>query len=57
VPEGLSVARLAAAMATDKKRRGGVPRLVVPHAPGDVRVHEDVQPAAVERAWRAVGAA
>jgi 3-dehydroquinate synthetase len=44
-------------MATDKKRRGGVPRLVVPHAPGDVRVHEDVQPAAVERAWRAVGAA
>ena len=57
VPEGLSVARLVAAMATDKKRRGGVPRLVVPHAPGDVRVHEDVQPAAVERAWRAVGAA
>ena len=57
VPAGLAVDRLVAAMASDKKRRGGVPRLVVPHAPGDVRVHEDVHASAIERAWRAVGAA
>jgi hypothetical protein len=34
-----------------------VPRLVVPHAPGDVRVHEAVSDAAIDRAWRSVGAA
>jgi len=34
-----------------------VPRLVIPHGPGDVRVHEDVSQAAIERAWRSVGAA
>lgn len=57
LPGPMPVANLVLAMATDKKRRGGVPRLVVPHAPGDVRVHEDLPAAAIERAWRSVGAA
>lgn len=56
VPAGLAVDRLLAAMATDKKRRGGVPRLVVPHALGVVRVHDGLDAAAVRQAWAAVGA-
>lgn len=56
VPAGLAVDRLLDAMAADKKRRGGVPRLVVPHALGDVRVHDGLDAAAVRRAWSAVGA-
>ena len=56
VPAGLAVERLLGAMAADKKRRGGVPRLVVPHALGDVRVHGGIDPSAVRQAWSAVGA-
>jgi 3-dehydroquinate synthetase len=45
------------AMASDKKRRAGEARLVVPHALGDVRVHAGVPPERVREAWAAVGAA
>lgn len=57
VPAGLAADRLIEAMATDKKRRAGVPRLVVPHALGDVRVHQGLDAVPVREAWSAVGAA
>ena len=56
VPGTPGTDRLMAAMAADKKRRGGVPRLVVPHALGDVRVHEGIAESSVRAAWAAVGA-
>jgi 3-dehydroquinate synthetase len=43
-------------MDTDKKRRGGALRLVLPFGPGDVRTLAGVPEPTVERAWRAVGA-
>ena len=49
--------RLVEAMASDKKRRGGVPRLVVPHGLADVRVETGLPAERVEDAWRSVGAA
>lgn len=56
VPGSLGADRLLSAMAIDKKRRGGVPRLVVPHGLGDVRVLEGVAESAVRAAWSSVGA-
>lgn len=60
LPAALPVPRPAAdlrgAMASDKKRRGGVLRLVVPFAAGDVRTGIAAPDEAVDAAWRAVGA-
>ena len=60
LPAALPVPRpaqdLRAAMASDKKRRGGAPRLVVPFAVGDVRTGVTAPDGAVDEAWRAVGA-
>ena len=57
LPAPLPVSRLVEAMASDKKRRGGVPRLVVPHGLADVRVESGLPAERVEDAWRSVGAA
>lgn len=57
LPRPVDALRLRDAMATDKKRQGGVPRLVVPFALGVVRVVSGVPDASVLAAWRAVGAA
>jgi 3-dehydroquinate synthetase len=56
MPAPRPVAALRAAMDTDKKRRGGALRLVLPFGPGDVRTLAGVPEPTVERAWRAVGA-
>ncbi len=42
LPPGTTPGDVVAAMATDKKRRGGRPRYVLAHALGDVRVAADV---------------
>jgi 3-dehydroquinate synthase len=55
LPRPAPAAELLAAMASDKKKRDGALRFVVPHAAGDVRVVAGVAPALVERAWAAVG--
>jgi 3-dehydroquinate synthetase len=52
----MPVERLMDAMASDKKRRGGVLRLVVPHGLADVRVEAGLPAARVAEAWRSVGA-
>ena len=57
LPVALPLGALMDAMASDKKRRAGEARLVVPHALGDVRVHAGVPPERVREAWAAVGAA
>ncbi|MFO0962823.1 MAG: 3-dehydroquinate synthase [Phycisphaerales bacterium] len=44
------------AMAADKKKRDGALRLIVPAAPGDVRIVDAPDRAAILQAWRAVGA-
>ena len=54
LPRPVPAAELVAAMASDKKKRDGALRFVVPHAAGDVRVEAGVAPAQVERAWAAV---
>jgi 3-dehydroquinate synthase len=56
LPSPRPAAGLRAAMASDKKRRGGALRLVVPFAAGDVRAGIGAPDAAIEEAWRAVGA-
>jgi 3-dehydroquinate synthase len=60
LPTGLPAPRPAsvmrAAMASDKKRRGGALRLVVPFAAGDVRTGIAATDEAVDASWRAVGA-
>ena len=56
LPEARPAADLRAAMASDKKRRGGALRLVVPFAVGDVRTGVTAPDEAVDEAWRAVGA-
>jgi 3-dehydroquinate synthase len=56
LPTAMPVERLVDAMASDKKRRGGVPRLVVPHGLADVRVEAGLPAARVAEAWRSVGA-
>jgi 3-dehydroquinate synthase len=56
LPNALPLAGLMKAMQSDKKAVGGRLRLVLPFAMGDVRVVESVDSAAVEAAWRAVGA-
>lgn len=56
LPRALPVQGLLDAMRHDKKTRGGALRMVVPYVPGDVRVVEGVEPAAVTAALRAVGA-
>ncbi len=53
----IPVGRLVAAMASDKKRRGGVLRLVVPHGLADVRLESGIPADLLEDAWRSVGAA
>jgi 3-dehydroquinate synthase len=53
----LPVGALMAAMARDKKARGGVPRFVVLSSLGRAVVRSDVASGAVESAWREVGAA
>ena len=55
LPRASPAGELLAAMASDKKKRDGALRFVVPHAAGDVRVEPGVPPALVERAWAAVG--
>ena len=47
LPPGTTPATIVAAMAGDKKRLAGRLRFVLPHAPGDVRVADDVPEAAV----------
>ncbi len=54
---GVSTEALTAAMATDKKRRGGRLRLVVLEAVGQATVTADVTPEAVAAAWEAARAA
>ena len=56
LPEPRPADLLRASMASDKKRRGGALRLVVPFAAGDVRAGIEAPDAAVDAAWRAVGA-
>lgn len=56
LPVARTVAELVAAMAADKKKIQGRLRLIVPVAAGDVRIVEGPPAAAVEAAWRAVGA-
>ena len=56
LPAAMPVERLVDAMASDKKRRGGVLRLVVPHGLADVRVDAGLPAARVADAWRSVGA-
>lgn len=52
----LTVDRLVAGMGSDKKRRDGRLRFVLPRAIGDVTVVEDVAPQRVSAAWRYIGA-
>lgn len=56
LPAAMPVERLMDGMASDKKRRGGVLRLVVPHGLADVRVEAGLPAARVAEAWRSVGA-
>jgi len=56
LPVTRPAADLRAAMGSDKKRRGGALRLVVPFAAGDVRTAIAAPDEAVDAAWRAVGA-
>lgn len=51
---GFDVDALIAAMGTDKKRRDGRIRFVLPHAIGDVGVHEDVNAEHVRAAWQSI---
>ncbi len=52
----LAVASLMAAMARDKKARAGVPRFILLKSLGEAVVRTDIAAAAVESAWREVGA-
>ncbi len=45
---------LMAAMKTDKKRHRGRIRFVLPHAIGNVGLHDDVAPANIRAAWRSI---
>ena len=47
---GLDPAAVITAMSTDKKRRGGRVRFVLPHAIGIVAVHDDIEPGQVQQA-------
>jgi 3-dehydroquinate synthase len=49
-------AALLQAMAADKKKRDGALRLIVPAAPGDVRIVDAPATGAILAAWHAVGA-
>lgn len=52
--DGLSVMEARGAMATDKKRKGGRLRFVVPRRPGDVVVVDSVEERAIDEALGAV---
>jgi 3-dehydroquinate synthase len=56
LPSPRPAAALRAAMTSDKKRRGGALRLVVPFAAGDVRTGVLAPDDAIDLAWGAVGA-
>ena len=56
LPRSVPVGALLKAMASDKKKRDGGLRFVVPHAAADVQVEFGVPQDLVERAWAAVGA-
>ncbi|HEY52698.1 MAG TPA: 3-dehydroquinate synthase [Caldilineae bacterium] len=51
---GLDPAALVTAMSTDKKRKGGRVRFVLPHEIGRVAVHDDIEPEQVTEALNKV---
>lgn len=55
LPRAVRAGELLDAMASDKKKRDGALRFVVPHAAGNVQVEFGVPAALVGRAWAAVG--